>query len=438
MASIVKRGNSFCVVYYYMTHDGKKKQKWESYKSLPEAKKRQNEVEYGKELGTLIVPTCTTLNDLLKEYVEIYGRNKWALSTYELNVSLIRKYIEPTLGKKKLNEINARLLERYYHGLLYTPAVPNPYHKKTAEKKFVTSSTIRDIHKLLKSCFRQAVKWEMIAKNPADHATVPKYEAKERDIWTPEILMKAMDLCEDDILKIAMNLAFACSLRMGELLGLTWDCVDITPESIQEGRASIYVNKELQRVRKDVMDKLEKKDVLRIFPGQKTSGVTILVLKKPKTETSTRRIFLSKTVAEMLVNWRVGQDTIKEDLGNEYHDFDLVLPGPFGTPMESSSITEMFHELIEKNDLPKVVFHSLRHTSITYKLKLNGGDVKSVQGDSGHAQAKMVTDQYSHILDEDRHGAESRRSPRAFPKPSGGAFRRPFVHGRALPVCICR
>ena len=142
---------------------------------------------------------------------------------------------------------------------------------------------------------------------------------------------------------------------MGELLGLTWDCVDITPESIQEGRASIYVNKELQRVRKDVMDKLEKKDVLRIFPGQKTSGVTILVLKKPKTETSTRRIFLSKTVAEMLVNWRVGQDTIKEDLGNEYHDFDLVLAGPFGTPMESSSITEMFHELIEKNDHWKVV-----------------------------------------------------------------------------------
>ena len=55
-----------------------------------------------------------------------------------------------------------------------------------------------------------------------------------------------------------------------------------------------------------------------------------------------------------------------------------------------------------ENDLPKVVFHSIRHTSITYKLKLNGGDIKSVQGDSGHSQAKMVTDQYSHILDEDR------------------------------------
>ena len=49
-----------------------------------------------------------------------------------------------------------------------------------------------------------------------------------------------------------------------------------------------------------------------------------------------------------------------------------------------------------------VVFHSFRHASITYKLKLNGGDIKAVQGDSGHSQVKMVTDVYSHILDDDR------------------------------------
>ena len=80
----------------------------------------------------------------------------------------------------------------------------------------------------------------------------------------------------------------------------------------------------------------------------------------------------------------------------------LHLAGPFGTPMESSRISTLFNQLIKEHDLPKVVFHSLRHSSITYKLKLNGGDVKSVQGDSGHAQVNMVTDVYSHILDEDR------------------------------------
>lgn len=60
------------------------------------------------------------------------------------------------------------------------------------------------------------------------------------------------------------------------------------------------------------------------------------------------------------------------------------------------------NQLIKEHNLPPVVFHSLRHSSVTYKLKLNGGDIKAVQGDSGHAQVSMVTDVYSHILDDDR------------------------------------
>ena len=59
-------------------------------------------------------------------------------------------------------------------------------------------------------------------------------------------------------------------------------------------------------------------------------------------------------------------------------------------------------EIIDELGLPDVVFHSLRHTSVTYKLKLSGGDIKAVQGDSGHTQADMVTEVYGHILDEDR------------------------------------
>lgn len=71
-------------------------------------------------------------------------------------------------------------------------------------------------------------------------------------------------------------------------------------------------------------------------------------------------------------------------------------------PTEAGTTNAAFRLLIERNDLPRVVFHNLRHSSITSKLKLNGGDVKAVQGASGHAQVKMVTDVYSHILDDDR------------------------------------
>ena len=93
---------------------------------------------------------------------------------------------------------------------------------------------------------------------------------------------------------------------------------------------------------------------------------------------------------------------MKELFGDEYTDYDLVFCSPMGTPIEGQVINRALNKLITENDLPKVVFHSLRHSSITYKLKLNGGDMKSVQGDSGHAQVKMVADVYSHIIDEDR------------------------------------
>ena len=73
-----------------------------------------------------------------------------------------------------------------------------------------------------------------------------------------------------------------------------------------------------------------------------------------------------------------------------------------GLPLGDGAIRGPLKKLIEDYNLPPVVFHSFRHSSVTYKLKLNGGDIKAVQGDSGHAQVNMVTDVYSHILDDDR------------------------------------
>ena len=401
MASIVKRRGRFCVVYLYTDAKGNRKQKWETYKTQVEAKARQKEIEYKEQIGTFVIPKCRTLDDLLKEYVALYGKNTWAMSTYSSNVGLIKNYISPFLGSMKLKDITPRVLEKYYQQLLKTKPVANPVTGKV-KREFVGTSTVRDVHKLLRNCFGQAVKWELIEKNPALHATVPKHKKQEREIWTAETLFHATEVCEDKCLKLAINLAFACSLRIGELLGLTWDCVDISEEAINTGYASISVNKELQRVTKTALKSLENKDVILVFPAKTALTTTVLVLKAPKTEGSTRKIFLPKTVANMLIEWKKEQDFVKEALGNEYQDYNLVMAGPVGFPIEASTMQAMFSRLIEKHGLPRVVFHSLRHSSITYKLKLNGGDVKAVQGDSGHSQTSMVTDVYSHILDDDR------------------------------------
>ena len=400
MASIVKRKNRYCLVYNFTDKGGERKQKWETFKTMAEAKIRQKEVEYKEKNGTLIIPQCKNLQELFQEYVAVYGKTKWSMSTYSSNISLLENYVYPLLGSLKLNEVTPRVLERYYQKLLTMKAVAR-YNQKN-DDRLIGTATVRDIHKLLRSGLNQAVKWEMIEKNPALLATVPKHEQETREIWTMETLAEAMRVCKDERLKLAINLSFSCSLREGECLGLTWDCVDISEESIRDGSASVTVNKTLQRVNKASLAALENKDIILEFPAKSTLAKSVLVLKAPKTYSSVRKVFLPHTVAEMLAAWKKEQEELKETLGSEYQDYNLVLAGPIGLPTEVNTLNDAFQRLIRDHNLPKVVFHSLRHSSITFKLKLNGGDVKSVQGDSGHAQATMVTEVYSHILDDDR------------------------------------
>ena len=129
---------------------------------------------------------------------------------------------------------------------------------------------------------------------------------------------------------------------------------------------------------------------------------TVLVLKVPKTESSVRKIWIPKTLAYILREWKKSQDNLKEMLGEEFIDYNLVITLPNGRPCEGKLIEESFVRLKKSAGLPDVVFHSLRKSSTTYKLKLNHGDIKATQGDTGHAQADMVTEVYAEILDEDR------------------------------------
>ena len=73
-----------------------------------------------------------------------------------------------------------------------------------------------------------------------------------------------------------------------------------------------------------------------------------------------------------------------------------------GRPYEQRIIDKQFYKLFEELCLRPVVFHSLRHSSTSLKLKLSRGNIKAVQGDTGHAEARMVTDTYAHGFDADR------------------------------------
>ena len=72
--------------------------------------------------------------------------------------------------------------------------------------------------------------------------------------------------------KVAFHLAFAATVRIGELLGLTWDCVDISEEAISENRAYVFINKQVERVSKEAVEELDSKEVILIFPSQRKNG----------------------------------------------------------------------------------------------------------------------------------------------------------------------
>lgn len=406
MASIVKRKSKYSVVYTYYDENGEKRQKWETWGTMKEAKRRKAEIEYKQDNNTFVRPSIKTVSDLLYDFVELYGVNKWALSTFDAKKGLIDNYINPYIGNVQLSSVTPRMMDEYYQKLLKVKGAPR--YKGQEVTTCVSARNVKEIHKILNCAFNQAIRWEYMEHNPVAKATLPKVEEKQREIWTADDLFRALEVCEDDRLSLAINLAFSCSLRLGEMVGLTWDCIDIGEESIAENNASIFVEKELMRVSKNALEKLEGKDVVQVFPSVLTSNNTVLLLKKPKTKSSIRRVWLPKTVAIMLAEWKKNQDELKEILGAEYHDYNLVLSLSNGRPLEGQVISRSFKDLIRKHDLPDVVFHSLRHTSTTYKLKLNRGDMKAVQGDTGHAQLKMVSDVYSHILDEDRRNNAAR------------------------------
>ena len=95
----------------------------------------------------------------------------------------------------------------------------------------------------MRCAFHQAVRWDIIGKNPFEDAILPKREKKVRAIWTADIIRDALNHCSDGKLYVAINLAFACSMRMGEITGLTWDCVHISDEEIARDDAFVWIER---------------------------------------------------------------------------------------------------------------------------------------------------------------------------------------------------
>ncbi len=424
MATIKQRRKKFSVIYWYLNEYGVRKQKWDTVNTVKEAKARKTFIEYyQQENGYTLVPLIEqyaeqrfeakeqatdpnpdiTVKEFLVIFVNLYGVAKWSPTTFSGKVGTINNYINPYLGDLKVTELTTKRLTQYYNDLLSVKEVPRNNGKVSG--KCLQPANIKKIHDLIRCALNQAIKWEYLdtkMRNPATLATLPKYVPVKRKVWSVDTFKKAIQNADDEILILCMHLAFSCSMRIGEICGLTWDKLVIDEESIEKGYARLEIEQELNRANYEVIQKLNNRDIIRIFPTLKPHSTTRLVLKVPKTDSSFRTVWIPKILARMIVEYKKNQDELKEFLGDAYKDYNLVIALDNGNPVESRVVRERFQELCQMHDLEIVKFHSLRHLSTKYKLKLTNGDIKSVQGDTGHAEAEMVTDVYAEIVDEDR------------------------------------
>ena len=405
MAYITKRGSSYSVRYTYQDEHGKSCDKWESFPTKEEAVKRQKQIEHELATGNFLIPSTVTVAEFLMDWLpKQCSKHKWAPKTYQSNLALIQNLIIPYIGEMQMQKLRPYHIEALYDTLSKTPCGQYVGGKRrdlspNQQKRTLSGTTLHEVHQLLHNSFLLAVEWGILIKSPVP-VEAPKKTTQERSIWEVEEMRAALDSMEDPILHLAVHLTLVGALREGEVAGLTPEDIDFDAAN---GMGTFTVNRSMQRVQKDTLAQVDKGCILRIFPDKLEGSKTSLILKDTKTEASCRTIFMTAALREELKQW-LERLKREEALDPErYRNSGMLLRLPNGLAVEPVLIRKKFLKWQDAHpEFSRIVFHGLRHSSATYQLMISGGDIKAVQGTTGHASADMLVNTYAHIQQSSR------------------------------------
>ena len=405
MASIMKRGNTYSVRYNYKDHAGKPCKVWETFKTKAEAQERKITVE--KELldGTFLVPNTMTVEEMLYKWIPIQSsKHKWSPKTYTQSVAMVQNLIVPYIGKRKVQDLRTYDIEQFYATLSQTPCGQYVHGEKqelteNQKKRLLSSTSIHEVHTLLKTAFSYAVDWDLIHKSPTPREA-PKINTEERTIWDERTMLAALQTIENPALHLAVHMSMILSLREGEILGLQPSDLDF---DAADGRGTISVNKALQRADKVALSKIDPTQIYHTFPDRREGSKSSLILKRTKTKKSNRILYMTKPLKEELLAWLEKMKQDEQNAPEKYSNCGQLFRLPDGLPIAPDVLTKWYRMWrAEHPEFEKIVFHGLRHSSATYQLIESGGNIKAVQGNTGHATTGILMDTYAHTQDKPR------------------------------------
>lgn len=293
------------------------------------------------------------------EWLDTYIRPTKSPTTTKRYVEQVEKYIIPALGKKKLQDLKSMDIQNFYNALA---------EKSPLSDKPLSAKSIKSIHMNFLGALGQAVKMDLIKKNPAKHVEVPKTKKYQAEVYTPEEVQILLENVIDTDMEVPIALLVGLGLRRGEVLALRWQDVDLE-------RGKVYIRRNMVRVDKEI------------------------IFKDPKTETSNREIELPSTVLKLLQVERKRYLTNRLKMGEQFEDNDLVVCWDDGKCINPDTLSQKFRRLIERIGLKHIRLHDLRHTNATLMLEY-GVNIKVAQQRLGHASISTTMDIYSHVTEK--------------------------------------
>jgi integrase len=288
------------------------------------------------DTGTIAMSGATPFGTYLTERWLPHMRSRVGTEAWERYESLVRVHVVPRCGRVKLGKLRPHHLQATLDAMLTDGAA---------------AASVVKAHRTMAGALSQAVRWQLLATNPAAGVSPPTVRKPKLRIPTAVEMRKLVDAAADTDYALPVLLAATTGMRRGEIVSLRWADVD--------------------------------EDVLYVVDA--------------KTDTGRRTIHLPASTVTALKHHRKDQAAQRLLCGPAWQDTDLVVDRGDGGPVNPDSLSHAFADIAEDVGLPDVRLHDLRHGFATALLKA-GVNVKVVSEALGHSRSSFTMDTYQHVL----------------------------------------
>lgn len=347
---------------------GKQIQRSITGKTPTEVAGKMRKVICAMESGTYVPPNKLTLGQWLDIWTEEYLGNVKE-STAAAYKASIRTHIKPRMGAVRLDALTTHMIQTFYNGLL----------ESTEDRKAVSPKTVKNIHGILHKALRQAIANGYLRLNPTEYCILPRIEKRDIQPLDEDEIRSFLKAIKGKRFEMLYIVTLFTGLREGEVLGLTWDRINF-------GRGTILVSKQLQK-------------------EKKAGGEFRLVSLK---NDRPRRIMPAPMVMQILKDRQLLQEAQKKQAGDRwFNPMNLVFTNEYGSNLIPQTVFRQFKEIVNSIGRPDARFHDLRHSYAVAAI-MAGDDIKTVQGNLGHASAAFTLDVYGHVTDQMKQASARR------------------------------